>query len=76
MENTKNTPVMSTSINIYDTFLMYFNVAEIAKKHGESQEGILLEHCLKFLNYIAIELIDYHEDKNCCSEKDFRHFQF
>ncbi len=63
MENTKNTPVMSTSMNINDTLLMYLNAAEIAKKHRESQAGILLEHCLKILNYIAIELLDYHEDK-------------
>ena len=67
---------MSTSMNINDTLLMYLNPAEIAKKHRESQEGILLEHCLKILNYIAIELLDYHEDKNCCSEQNFRHFEF
>jgi hypothetical protein len=45
MENTKNTPVMSTSMNINDTLLMYLNDAEIAKKHRESEEGEGLEYC-------------------------------
>ena len=63
MENTKNTPIMSTSMNINDILFMYLNAAEIAKKHRESQEGIILEHCLRILNYIDIELLDYYDDK-------------
>jgi hypothetical protein len=75
MENTKNTPVMSTSMNINDTLLMYLNVVEIAKKHRESKEGIRLEHFMRKQNAIVVELLDYY-DNICCSEKYCRYFEF
>ena len=76
MENIKNTPVMSTSMNINDILFMYMNAAEISKKHRESEEGIRLECCMRVLNSIAIELLDYYDDKSCCSKQNFRHFKF
>ena len=39
MENTKNAPVMSTSMDINDTLQKYLNGDKIAKKHRESKEG-------------------------------------
>jgi hypothetical protein len=55
---------------------MYLNAAEISKKHRESEKGIRLECCIRILNSIAIELLDYYDDKNCCSGQNFRHFEF
>ena len=76
MENTKSTLVMSTSMNINDTLFIYLNVVEIAKKHRESEEGEGLEYCLRLLNSIAKDLLDYHCYKNCCSRQNSRHFEF
>ena len=75
MENTKNTPVMCTSMDINDTLFMYLNGAKIAKKHREPKEGIKLEGFMKKLNSIAIELLEYY-DKTCCSKQYDRHFEF
>ena len=50
MENTKNTPVMSTSMNINDTLFMNLNAAEIAKKYRESYGGKQLKKFLRLLN--------------------------
>jgi hypothetical protein len=76
MKNIENTPVMSTSMNINDALFMYLNATEIAKKHRESKEGIRLEYFRRRLNSIAIELLDYYDDKSCCSKQNFRHFKF
>jgi hypothetical protein len=70
MENIKNTHVMSTNMSINDTLFIYLNAAEIAKKHRELKEEIRLEHFRRKLNSIAIELLDYCDDKKCCSEKN------
>jgi hypothetical protein len=75
MENTKNTPILSTSLDINDTLQKYLNGAMIAKKHRESKEGKQLEGFLKILNCIAIELLENH-DENCCSKQNDRHFEF
>jgi hypothetical protein len=42
----------------------------------ESEEGIRLEYFRRRLNCIAIELLDYYDDINCCSEQNNRHFEF
>jgi hypothetical protein len=76
MENTKNTLVMRIIMNINDTFLMYLNDVEIAKKHRESEEGEGLEYCLRLLNSIAKDLLDCHYYKNYCSRQNSRYFEF
>jgi hypothetical protein len=75
-DNIKNTSVMSTSMNINDALFMYLNAAEIAKKYRESKEGVGLEYFRRRLNSIAIELLDYYDDKSFCSKQNFRHFKF
>ena len=76
MENTKNTPVISTSLDINDTLQKYLNGAMIAKKHRESREGIQLEAFMKILNSVAIQLLENHYDETCCSKQNDRHFEF
>jgi hypothetical protein len=76
MENIKNTPVMSISMNINEALFKYLYAAEIAKKHRELEEGIRLEYFRRRLNCISIELLDYYDDTNFCSEQNFRHFEF
>jgi hypothetical protein len=68
MQNNKNTPDMSTSMDINDDLFKYFNAIDISKKHRESEEEIRLEYFRRRLNCIAIELVDYYDDINCCSE--------
>jgi hypothetical protein len=63
-------------MNINDALFKYLYAAAIAKKHRESKEGIRLEYFRRKLNCISIELLDYCDDINCCSEQNFRHFEF
>jgi hypothetical protein len=51
-------------MNINDALFMYWNAAEIAKKH-RVKKGIRLEYFRRRLNCIAIELLDYYDDINC-----------
>jgi hypothetical protein len=76
MEHIKNTHSMTTSLDKNDTLEEEYKNTLIAMKHRESQEGIILQHCLRILNYIAIEFIDQHEDKNYCSQQNFRQLNF
>jgi hypothetical protein len=72
----KNTLVVSTSMNIDDALFKYLNAAEIAKKHRESEEGIRLKYFRRRINCITIEMLDYYDDINCCSEQNFIHLEF
>jgi hypothetical protein len=56
-------------MNINDALFKYLYADEIAKKHRESEEGIRLEYFRRRLNCIAIELLDYYDGINCCSEQ-------
>ena len=74
MENTKNTPVMCTSMDINDALSKYLYGSEIVKKHRESQKGQILENFMKKLNSIADELLEYY-NTTCCLKQD-DHFGF
>jgi hypothetical protein len=63
-------------MNINDTLLMYLNVAEISKKHIESTRRDNIRTLLEILNYIAIELLDYHEDKTVALNKTLHILNF
>jgi hypothetical protein len=52
-------------MNINDALFKYLYATEIAKKHRESEKGIILEYFRRRLNCIAIELLDYFDDINC-----------
>ena len=69
MENTKNTPDISISLDINDTLQKYLNGAMVAKNYRESKEGIELAVLMRNLNYVAIKLLENHYDETCCSKK-------
>jgi hypothetical protein len=58
-------------MNINDALFKYLNAAEIAKKRRESEEGIRLEYFRRMLNCIAIEMLDFYDEKNYCSKQNF-----
>jgi hypothetical protein len=77
MKNIKITPGMATSLDKKDTLEKYCKNAMIAMKYRESYEAKQLESFLRLLNKIDNELLDNHDEDNCCSSKlYFKHFEF
>jgi hypothetical protein len=58
--------------------LSYIALREATRERGRVviTPIIILEYFRRRLNCIAIELLDYYDDINCCSKQNFRHFEF